>query len=254
MHLQLGLSISIVPSNYYSLDAFFIIPAANGFPDLPAGKAQDNTIKLALDCEGLIFDKDNGYFISDEYGRNITHFSQNLISIAQIYQFSKDGVLQDVIVPPSSFIPIRNGVTSFASNNPPIFNPTLHPSPVNPERGRQNNQGFEGLTISDKGKQLYVMLQSALIQDLDSSKISSTRRNTRLLEWDLHKKEWTGEWIVQLPTFIDQGATRFAAQSEVHFLDDNRFLVLTRDSGRGFGMANKTSLYRHVNPFVEGRI
>ena len=53
-----------------SLDADYIIPSAQGFPDLPAGKAQDGTIKLAMDCEGIIFNCDGTFFISDEYGRN----------------------------------------------------------------------------------------------------------------------------------------------------------------------------------------
>ena len=66
---QLGLSIHnfILIS---SLDAAFIIPSSGGFPDLPAGKAEDGTLKLAMDCEGLVLDKNGGFYISDEYGRN----------------------------------------------------------------------------------------------------------------------------------------------------------------------------------------
>jgi hypothetical protein len=59
------------PSNH-SLDADFIIPASGTFPDLPAGKAQDGTLKLAMDCEGLILNKDGSYWISDEYGRTLS--------------------------------------------------------------------------------------------------------------------------------------------------------------------------------------
>ena len=53
-----------------SLDASHIIPATRRLPDLPAGEAQDGTIKLAIDSEGIIFAGDDGFFISDEYGRN----------------------------------------------------------------------------------------------------------------------------------------------------------------------------------------
>lgn len=64
-----------------SLDADFIIPAAQGFPDLPAGKAPDGTIKLAMDCEGIVFNCDGTFFISDEYGRTTLHFIAHQISI-----------------------------------------------------------------------------------------------------------------------------------------------------------------------------
>lgn len=52
-----------------SLDADFIIPAAHGFPDLPAGKDQQGNLKLAMDSEGLIYNSDGSFWVSDEYGR-----------------------------------------------------------------------------------------------------------------------------------------------------------------------------------------
>jgi len=51
------------------LDAFFSIPKSGQFPLLPAGKAADGTLKLAIDAEGLILMKDGSYYVSDEYGR-----------------------------------------------------------------------------------------------------------------------------------------------------------------------------------------
>ena len=138
---------------------------------------------------------------------------------------------------------MRNGTVSFSANSPPSFDPTVVTSPKNPVTGRQNNQGFEGLTISPDGKQLYVLLQSSLQQDGGTS---TTRENTRFLRWDIQAKNWTGEWVVVLPFYDDSGARHIAAQSEVHYLDDNRFLVLARDSSRGYGQSNSTSVYRHV--------
>lgn len=100
------------------------------------------------------------------------------------------------------------------------------------------------MAISPDEKLLYLLLQSSTIQDGGTA---TTRRNTRLLEWDLKKKKFTGEWVVQLPSFKDEtGATKVAAQSELHWLDKNRFLILARDSGHGFGQPNSTSNYRHV--------
>jgi len=140
---------------------------------------------------------------------------------------------------------MRNGTVSYSSDNPPVFAPNQHPIPSNPKTGRQNNQGFEGLTIDLDSQKLYVLLQSAAIQDTGTP-ISSTRRNTRLLEWDLKHSKWTGEWVVQLPLYNDT-TTKIAAQSELHFLDKNRFFVLARDSSHGFGYPASASLYRQVN-------
>jgi len=59
------------------LDAAFTLPAGDGFPVLPAGKAQDGTLKLAMDCEGLVLLKDGSFWISDEYGRRPYSLLQN---------------------------------------------------------------------------------------------------------------------------------------------------------------------------------
>jgi len=143
---------------------------------------------------------------------------------------------------------MRHGAVSFSANSPPIFNSTEAPNPANPDTGRQNNQGFEGLTMSPDGKYLYVLLQSATEQDGGTN--TSTRENTRFLQWDIKGKKWTGEWVVILPFYQDcstkKCTQKVAAQSEVHYLTDTRFLVLARDSNRGYGQSNSTSVYRHV--------
>jgi len=40
-----------------------------------------------------------------------------------------------------------------------------------------------------------------------------------------------------------------AAQSEIHHLGDDKFLILARDSGAGNGLSSTTSIYRHVDIF-----
>ena len=55
----------------------------------------------------------------------------------------------------------------------------------NPDTGRQNNQGFEGMSVSPDGRMLFVMNQSALRQDLDPADVKATRRNVRLLAYDI---------------------------------------------------------------------
>jgi hypothetical protein len=127
----------------------------------------------------------------------------------------------------------------------------------NPVSGRQNNQGFEGLAMSSDRKTLFILLQSALIQDLDSTSASTiklTRNNTRLLAYDLRGREprLAGEHVVQLPLYQDQTTTTktllTAAQSELLALNDHQFLVLARDSSVGPTFpATPGSVYRSID-------
>ena len=203
--------------------------ARPGLPPLP----QAYNGKLSLDAEGIVRNSDGSFFVSDEYG-------------PYIYRFSASGQLQSAIRPPEALIPKRNGADSFNSNTPGVGQPG--PSPANPTTGRQNNQGLEGLTVSPDGTTLYALLQSATRQD-GGTGASGPRGNTRLLAYDLatdpSSPTLKSEYVVQLPSFTDNGATRFAAQSELLALDNDTFLMLARD-GNGFGTANATSLYRNI--------
>jgi len=220
-----------------------------GFPTMPAatypgdgfGGAGPGDKRISIDAEGLVVNNDGSFWISDEYG-------------PFVYKFSSQGKMLAAIQPPDAILPIRNGRVSFNSNTPPIYNTSLVPVPKDPDHGRQNNQGFEGLTMSPDGKNLWVMLQSAARQEGGAS--SSRRKNTRFLHYSLEipkkddtgKVEYKGEYIVPLPTFLNaEKETRVAAQSEIHFVSGTQFLVLTRDSGTGRGQKDAFSRYRHVD-------
>ncbi|CAM1507961.1 Fc.00g048090.m01.CDS01 [Cosmosporella sp. VM-42] len=225
---------------------FPVLPVAtfsgDGFGgDGPGGK------RVALDCEALVLAEDGGFWISDEYG-------------PYVYKFDKRGKMTTAIAPPNAILPLRNGTVSFASDNPPLYNPDKHPEPSNPTQGRQNNQGFEGMTASPDGKSLWVLLQSAARQEGGQS--SGTRRYTRLLQYSVkdsrhgygygHAQEpvYKAEYVVPLPTFTDaSGKQKIAAQSEMHFVSDTQFFFLPRDSGNGHGTSSSQSLYRHVDIF-----
>ncbi|VBB82137.1 Putative protein of unknown function [Podospora comata] len=223
-----------------------------GFPPLPAstypgdgfGGPGPGGKRIAIDSEGLVLNDDGTFWISDEYG-------------PYIYLFSPSGKLLSAIAPPDALLPLRNGTLSFSSDNAPIFDSGKRPIPTNPSQGRSNNQGFEGLTASPDGKQLWVMLQSA--GRLEGGGNAATRRYTRLLRYDVSKGKgkkvkYSGEWVVPLPTFTDgQGRTRVAAQSEIKYVSDKQLLVLPRDSGVGACTDSPTSLYRHVDVVDIGR-
>jgi hypothetical protein len=204
-------------------------PAVGGYPPLP----QATTGAISIDAEAIVQLDDGSFFISDEYGPSI-------------YRFSADGRMISAIRPPEAFIPKRNGQDSFSSNNPGPDAPA--PKPANPESGRQNNQGFEGLALTPDGKYLVALLQSATRQDGGTS--PETRQNTRMLTYDVIDRDHpklVREYVVPLPFYTNaEGKRRIAAQSELLALDDNRFLVICRDSDGGYASKSPTSRYRRI--------
>jgi hypothetical protein len=121
--------------------------------------------------------------------------------------------------------------------------------------GRNNNHGFEGLTVSGDGKDLYLLLQAATNQE--GGLKSQTERYTRLLEYDISnpsQPRYTREFVVPLPLYVDPSATpakkpKVAAQSEILHLQAGQFLILARDSNAGHGQAEPRSTYRHIDLF-----
>jgi len=145
--------------------------------------------KLALDNEAIARLPDGTMFISDEYGPNI-------------YRFSADGHLMSATQPPAALVPMRHGKPNFASDNPGPG--AAEPNPKDPETGRQNNQGLEGMSMTPDGKFLIAVLQSATRQDGGDS--GSTRQNTRALVYDasdLAHLKLAHEYVVPLPVFKD---------------------------------------------------
>jgi hypothetical protein len=205
-------------------------PAAGDIPILP----QADNGKLALDNEAIVRLPDGTMFISDEYGPNI-------------YRFSAEGHLLSATQPPAALVPMRHGKPNFASDNPGPG--AAEPDPKDPESGRQNNQGLEGMAMTPDGKFLIAVLQSAPRQDGGDS--GAPRPNPTALvndASDLAHLKLAHEYIVPLPVFKDaKDKTKVAAQSEIVALSDKTFLMLTRDSGNGQGLKGEESLLRKIN-------
>ena len=203
--------------------------AEGGMPLLP----QAPNGKISLDNEAIARLPDGSMFISDEYG-------------PYIYRFSADGRMISATAPPAALLPMRKGLVNFSSNNPGPREAA--PDPKDPTSGRQNNQGFEGMSLTPDGKFLIVVLQSATRQDGGDS--SSTRQNTRALVYDatdLDHLKLVHEYVVPLPVFTnDKGKTAVAAQSEIVALSPTSFLMLARDSNNGYGQKGDKSLYRSI--------
>ena len=222
----------------------------SGFPTLPQatfvgdgfGNPGPGGKRVSVDSEGLVLDKKGGYWVSDEYG-------------PYIYHFNAKGEMVTAIQPPRAYLPRRNCSISFSAASPPIYNPDEVVNPEETESGRNNNQGLEGLTASPDGTKLFALMQSAL--DQEGGPDNPNRRQARFLEYDISKPEdpkYTAEYVVTLPLYTDptakaSKATKVAGQSEIHYLSDTTFLIISRDSGFGKGQDNSTSVYRHVDIF-----
>lgn len=207
-----------------------------GFPPLP----QAYNHRISLDAEGLVANRDGTLWVSDEYG-------------PYIYRFSAAGRLLEAIRPPEAFIPRRGGVVSFSADSPGIGQPA--PSPRQPVTGRQNNQGFEGLSLAPDGRMLFALMQSALRQDGGDGGRSATRRYTRLLAYNVTgtRPVLRGEYVLALPLYRSHGPLRVAAQSEMLALGETRFLVLAHDGDRGHTLPRPKSVYRWILLYDLGR-
>lgn len=203
--------------------------AASGkMPVLP----QARTGKISLDPEAVIRLKDGSFLISDEYG-------------PYIYHFAADGKMVSATQPPKALLPMRKGEINFSSNN--VDAGGKKPDPKDPETGRQNNQGLEGMSMTPDGKFVIAVLQSAARQDGGDS--GQTRMNTRALVYDasdIDNLKLVHEYVVPLPTFDNKGKVGVAAQSEILALSDKTFLMLARDSNNGQGLKGDTSVFRKI--------
>ncbi len=204
------------------LDPAGVRAAGRGLPDLPVAPNG----RVSLDDEAVAFAGDGSIWVGDEYG-------------PYIYHYDAGGRMIGAIRPPEAIIPRRQGAENFSAGET---------AKGQPQSGRQNNQGFEGMSIAPGGKRLFVMTQSALVQDLDPLAPKATRRNVRLLEYDIEgAPRLTHEYAVQLPLYGESGKNNVAAQSEMLALDDHRLLLLCRDSGGGFTGKRDASAYRVIN-------
>lgn len=224
----------------------------SGFPDLPAATYTGDGFggdgpggkRVTVDCEGLYVNEDGSFWVSDEYG-------------PYIYHFDPTGKMLAAIRPPDALIPMRNDAESFSSANPPQYlggaNGPL-PSPEDPDSGRDNNHGFEGLSVSADGQTLWALLQAATVQEGGLEK--QTSRHTRLLQYDVRdrrKPVYVASYIVPLPLYVDPTTSKpsknpkVAAQSELHALPNGQFLVLARDGKAGRGAESTESVYRQID-------
>lgn len=109
---------------------------------------------IAIDAEGLVVNRDGSFWVSDEYG-------------PYVWLLAANGTILSAIRPPDAIVPQRGGVDSFSADSPPIWEDQDDDDvdPADNPTGRNNNHGFEGLSASEDGETLYVLLQAAANQE-----------------------------------------------------------------------------------------
>ncbi|HEX3362598.1 MAG TPA: esterase-like activity of phytase family protein [Solirubrobacterales bacterium] len=154
-------------------------------------------IKLAkdpdgYDPEGLVALPDGSFWVSDEYGPFVTHFTAQGREISRLS-------------------PYKTG-------------PEALPAEL---RNRVPNRGMEGLTMTPDGHTLVGMMQSGLQQkDLPAGADGKKNTPTRIVTYNLYTHQ-THEYLFML----DEPGPLKTANSEITALSNNTFLIDERDSG-----------------------
>lgn len=193
-------------------------------PQLLNGSVAD--LGRSLDPEGLARLPNGNFLVSDEYGPSVL-------------EFRTDGQFVRAFEVPSNLVPHdAKGGVDYVGGAGTIVS------------GRQDNRGFEGLTVSADGKTAYAILQDPLVNEgraPDGSANGVYSRNTRIVEFDVASGKQTRQYVYQLASVdeLNAGLTKnqFDAEkqgrsigvSSLQAVGDNKLLVLERDN-RGFGV------------------
>ncbi len=199
----------------------------------PQGNA--SVLGLSYDPEGLVVLKNGNLLVADEYGPSV-------------YEFDSEGNYIRAFTPPANIVPRdAGGNLNFVDGRPTIVT------------GRQDNRGYEGLTVSPDGKTAYAVLQDPLVNE--GAPDGRRSRNVRIVAYDVASGESTGQFIYQLESLADINArvpsATFGANAQgrniglsaIIALDNGKFLVIERDN-RGLGVDDPNAL----NPVASKRV
>jgi hypothetical protein len=179
----------------------------------------------SFDPEGLAQLPNGNLLVSDEYGPSV-------------YEFTAAGQFVRAFETPANLLPRAGSTPNFTDGRPTITS------------GRQDNRGYEGLTVTPDGRTAYAVLQDPLVNE-GANNDGRTSRNVRIVAFDVTTGQSTGQFIYQLESLADLnartsqpfGATaqgRNIGVSAIQSLGNNRFLVLERDN-RGLGVEDPTA-------------
>lgn len=148
------------------------------------------TDEYGLDPEGLVALKDGTFWVSDEYGPHIIHYSADGVELDRINAFEQDTRRVGGYLLPAEF------------------------------GNRRPNRGMEGLTITPDGKTLVGIMQSTM--DNPSTAVNKSDL-TRIVTIDLATKK------VKQYLYKQEGGALAYSNSAITALSNTSFLVLERD-------------------------
>ena len=180
----------------------------------------------SLDPEGFAVGRNGNFYVADEYGPSVL-------------EFTPSGSLVRSFAPPANLVPRQADTTlNFVDGRPTITT------------GRQDNRGYEGVTVSPDGSKLYAVLQAPLVNE-GASNEGRRSRNVRIVEYDTATGQAGRQLIYQLDdiaalnalvpgnTFAATAQGRNIGISAIVALNANEFLILERDN-RGVGVDDPT--------------
>ena len=185
------------------------------------------TLGDSFDPEGFVRLPNGNMLVADEYGPSI-------------YEFDATGRQIRAYTTPENLKPkLPGGGIDYVNGRPTITT------------GRQDNRGFEGLTVGANGK-VYAIMQDPLVNE-GASNQGRNSRNLRIVEFDPATGTATKQFIYQLedvaaingriPGTVDDFASnaqgRSIGVSSISAMGDGTFLVIERDN-RGLGVDDPT--------------
>ncbi|MFM9977753.1 MAG: esterase-like activity of phytase family protein [Sphingomonadaceae bacterium] len=196
----------------------------------------------SFDPEGFVRRANGNMLVSDEYGPSV-------------YEFDAAGNFVRAFTTPANLVPKNaNGDTDYVAGR----TATAPALPI--VNGRQDNRGFEGLTLSPDGTKAYAIMQDPLVNE-GSQNDGRRSRNLRIVEFDVASGTATKQFAYVLESLADInarvpnntfGATaqgRNIGVSSITALADGSFLVIERDN-RGLGVDDPTG----ANPVSTKRV
>ena len=144
-----------------------------GLNPLLAPQANKSILGGSFDPEGFHRLANGNMLVSDEYGPSV-------------YEFDSEGVFIRAFEVPANLVP-RQGDSkiNYVDGRPTITT------------GRQDNRGFEGLTVSPDGTKVYAILQDPLVNEGRGGQ-GRRSRNLRIVEYDMATGKQTAQYAYQL--------------------------------------------------------
>jgi hypothetical protein len=170
----------------------------------------------SFDSEGFVLLRNGNYLLADEYGPSV-------------FEFDRTGRKVRAFETPANLVPVRNSQVNYVDT---------------PNTGRQDNRGFEGITVSQDGTKAFAIMQDPLRNE--GTPDGRSARFLRIVEFDIASGQSTAQYAYELESidsinqrtgddFTSAQQGRNIGVSSITALADGSFLVIERDN-RGLGV------------------